>query len=663
MRNWKFIFKNLKNNMQNHVLLSVGLIFNFAFVYCFLFLEAAVESYAPLQNAWNYGTMVGTVGTCAQISMISGFFLMLSIAFPYVKGRIREYSLLLILGIEKKDMYVLLGAEYVIIWGIALFAGLLSGTALSVIAYAVLKSSGYPMEAVHWMAIGYSVWRKVILLSTGYLVCTLAYLLVRTDNRNLSELVSEAVRPEKMKNLYKGIGGGIMSLVLVVFSLLLEFQPRFLTVVFKDEEIRSLAAFVCLTAGMYLLVMSGMTVVLTCMKRMERCYFRNALSLRSVMFQVSTYKNTIFAVLLINFAVLFNLGDRVVIVSDEERDYVWRYAHDFIGSMTEEEAGKWERICRESGDEEGLFRVPYVDLESETRERFLGISESSYEKLTSRNIQLKKDQMFVCVQHDKSEEEKALANWEDKEDVAFRMDREVKDYVIGAKEVDVLTIGGIMDESLVNIAVFENGDYQELARKLNASKLLVLQDFGEERQSFMDQKVQDFKKENPQVSCITRTEALNIEKLVDRISNAIHIFCMLCITIAGLSLLGIKLFSEIPALVKKYRFLSDVGMEQMQVKKEVGREIRPLIFTPVFLGIFMAAIYKVNLLVRYIQANSVYHFYSEGGLPAFVWSMSRDWLCVLAVFCLVQLLYGEYMILFIKRRVLRLRRGSVRSEL
>lgn len=651
MTNWKFIFRNLKNNMQSHVLLSVGLILNLAFVYCFLFLGLAADSYAPFRIAFHYGSMSGTAGTCAKISMISGLFLMISIAFPYIKGRIREYSLLMILGIQKKRMSVLLGAEYAIIWGITLFAGLLLGTALSVPAYAVLKASGYPVGTVNWLAIGCSVWSKVLLLSVGYLACTLAYLAVRTDSRNLSELAAESVKPEKMKKLHQGIKFGIIGIFLVVFSMLLKFQSRFLSaiVIFKDEEIRNAAAFVFLIVGMYLLVASGMSVVLACMKRSKRGYFKNALSIRSVMFRVSTYKNTIFAVLLISFAVLFSLGDSIVIFSDEERDYSWRYPHDFVGSMTEEEAGKWEKICRENGDEKGLISVPYVDLESMQGGRFLGISESSYEKLTSKNVQLKKGQMLMCIQWAKSDADKILTGYADWKDVPLEFGKEVKDYAIQKKEVDVLTVGGIY----VNVAVFENGDYQEIVGKLNPSELLVVQDFEKGRQSSMNQKAQDFKRNNPEIPCITRSEALHIEELVDSIVNAINIFCMFCITIAGLLLLGIKLFSEIPVLGGKYRFLSDVGMERTQIKKEVGKEIWPMIFIPVFFGIFMAAIYKANILAIYIRANSEYHFYSEGGLTAFVWGMSKDWLFVLAVFCLIQLLYGKYMIMFIKRRVIR----------
>lgn len=652
MINWRFIFKNLKSNMRNNAFLIVGIIFNLSFVYCFLFLEAAAESSDSLRIAWNYGSMVGTVGTCAKISMLSGFFLTMSIAFPYIKGRIREYSLLLVLGIEKKEMYLLLGMEYVILWGLTLFASLFSGTALSVAVYAVLNLSGYPVGEVNWLASGCGACGKIILLSVGYMACTFAYLLVRMNNQDLSELAAEAGKPEKMKNMRKAVRMGAIGIALVILSLILQFPTRYWPRFLKGgEDDRLVVAFVAFVIGMYLLIASGMSAVLAFFMRRKRYYYKNALSIRSVRFRVSTYKNTIFAVLLINFAVLFFVGDSVAIFPGEENDYSWRYPYDFIGSMTEEDAGKWEKVCREDGDEKGLVCVPYVDMQSETGAEFIGISESAYEEMTSKNVRLEKNQILLCAQMNEADGWKALESWEGEEDIVFEFGEEIKEYTIKAKEVDILTIGGLVLDSLVYAAVFEDGEYQEILSKLKASELLVRQEFEEGKQPRMEQKAQDFKRKNPQVSCITKVEALNIETLVDRISNVIYVFCMACLAIAGLSMLSVKLFSEIPALEKKYMFLSDVGMEHEEIKKETGKEIRHLIFIPAVLGIFMAAVYKANILWRYIQMNPGEHFYAEDELPAFLWEMSRDWLCVTVVFCLVQLLYGKYVVSFIRRRV------------
>lgn len=652
MENWQLIFKNLKSNIRNNAFLAVGMIFNLAFVYCFLFLEAVAGSSDDLWIAWNYGSMVGTVSTCAKISMLSGFFLTMSIAFPYMKGRIREYSLLLILGIEKREMYLLLGMEYVVIWGLTLFASLLSGTALSVVVYAILSLSGYPVGEVSWLALGCSVCGKIILLGTGYMVCTLVYLLVRMDNRNLSELAAEAGKPDKMQNTRKAIRIGVFGIVLVILSLILQFPTRYWPKFFNGgEDDRLLAAFVAFVVGIYLLIASGMSVVLAFIMQRKRYYYRNTLSIRSVRFRVSTYKNTIFAVLLINFALLFFVGDSVVIFPNEESDYSWRYPYDFIGSMTEKDARKWEELCRENGDEKGMICVPYADMQNETGARFIGISESAYEKMMSENVHLEKNQLLLCLQVHEEDSLKALESWEGEENVVFRFGEEIKEYTIQEKEVDILTIGGLVMDGLVDVAVFEDGEHQEILNRLGASELLVLQEFGEGKQSFMERKVQDFKRKNPQVSCITKVEALNIEKLVDRISNVIYAFCMLCLAIAGLSMLSVKLFSEIPALEKKYMFLSDVGMEYEQVKKEVGKEIRYLIFIPAVFGIFMAVIYKVNILERYIRMDSSPTPYTGNELSAFVWEMSRDWLCVVIVFCLIQLLYGKFMLSSIRRRV------------
>ncbi len=512
--------------------------------------------------------------------------------------------------------------------------------------YAVLRSSGYPTGG--WLLLGQGVWGKVALLSVFYLACALACFLVWTDNRNLSELAAESAKSEKMKNRRDRTRMGIAGMILAVLDVLLQFPHEFWSKLFKKEETRLMAAFAAFVIGLYLLVTSGMSVVLSYMKRHKKYYYKHALFIRSVMFRVSAYRNTIFAVLLINDAVLFSVGDSVVIFPGEEEDYSWRYAHDLIGSMTEEGAGKWRTICQESGGDKELISIPYLELQSETRRRFIGISQSSYKKLTGEDIHLEKDQISVCVQYDKADAEAALANWEDEENVMFRFGEKIKDYTVRTKEVEVLTVGGIMDESPVDVAVFEDGEHQELMRKQDTSELLVLHDFEDGKEAFMDQAAEDFKRENPQISCVTKTKLLNIEKLVDGIFNVINIFCILCLVMTGLSMLGVKLFSEIPALKKKYGFLSDTGMEKVQIKKEAGREIRYLIFIPAVLGAFMAAVYKISILGFYIKYH---YFYNGNNLFSFIWVMSRNWLCVLVMFALVQLLYGRYILSYVRRKV------------
>lgn len=649
MKYWQFVFKNLRNNYLKNIFLLIGLILNFAFTYCFLFLDAVLQSSEYLWIAWNYGSMTGAVNICIKIVVLSGFFLSMSIAFPYIKERIREYGLLLVLGIQKNMMCLILGMEYLLIWVLTVFAGLLLGLVSAAMIYGVLRSSGYPVWEVRWIRLSCTVCGKVILLSIIYIVCVFVYLLVRMENQNLSVLASEPGRPEKQKDWHKSLRMGIAGMIFIAFSLMLQFPTCHWKIFLKwDEAQRALISLIFCIVGIYLLIASGMSVVLACVKKNERYFFKNILSLRNMMFHISSYKNLIFSIVLINFALLFYIGDNIQIFQNGEKgDYNWRYPYDFIGSMGEEDIKKWKTICQENELGNELLNIPYADIWNVNGIRFIGIPESGYKKMTAESIQLEKNETCLCLQYPMESDE-----WDDEESIFFCFGEEIKEYTIEIRKKEILVIGLLsIDGHAVNVAIFEDEEFNEISKKLNSSRLLVLQDFEKGGQTDIEHTVQKFKQENPQVSGITQTRALVIEDMTDRVSVIIYAFCALCLELAGLSMLGIKLFSEIFVWKKKYCFLSDVGMEQEQIKKEVGKEIRCLMFIPAVLGAFLAAIYKANILGRYIQLNSEHHFYAEDKLPVFIWEMSRDWLCVLFVFILVQLLYGKYIVSYIRRKV------------
>ena len=117
-------------------------------------------------------------------------------------------------------------------------------------------------------------------------------------------------------------------------------------------------------------------------------------------------------------------------------------------------------------------------------------------------------------------------------------------------------------------------------------------------------------------------------------------------------MLSIRFFSEIPALKKKYQFLSDIGMTEDQMRREVRKEVWQLVWIPALFGIFMAVVYHMDILIAFIQQNSKYHFFDDGGEVGFVLEQSRTWLCNVIVFCLIQVIYGAYMVKSVGMRVL-----------
>lgn len=168
---WRFVLKNLRTNIRNHVSLLVGVIFNLAFVFCLIFLGVVMKDSDSLWIAYHYEELADNIFLYTEVGIIAGVFLTINLSLPYIKARIKEYGVLLILGIKKKKMFLLLGMEYLAIWGLTFIAGVLSGIILSAMAYAGLRHAGFWTEEMTWWKDVAMVCGEIALLSLLYIAC------------------------------------------------------------------------------------------------------------------------------------------------------------------------------------------------------------------------------------------------------------------------------------------------------------------------------------------------------------------------------------------------------------------------------------------------------------------------------------------------------------
>lgn len=651
INNLNFLLKNLKENMYNNIFLFIGITFNLTFVYCFLFLKTSILSSDRLWIAFKFDELAGNVNIFTIVSFLSGIFLTIFLSLPYIKERIREYGLLLVLGIRKKRLYLLMGMEYSIIWGITLVFGIFAGMTLSMIMYFILQYTGIYTAEIDWMKIVWSVCLKVVLLSIIYMLSAFLYLMIRLGNKNLSEFAAETSRPEKLKSMSRSVRTGLYGVFLIIFSLTVRFTINYWPVFLKRQLSKNILAFLSCIVGIYLLLTSGMAIMLWCMQKNKKYYVKNMISIYSMRFKVASYRNIIFAVILIYYVALFYVGDNVKIFPGMDKpDYGWRYPYDIVASMKSEEAVSWEKISQE--DKMDFYSVPYVDIKSSNGMRYIGIPASEYGKMVSGTVNLKREQIVLCIQHSPSDAQNALEDWEGENNITFEIGNEMKVYDIAGKDVNIISIGIlVMDGARVDVIVFEDNEYADIAGKLRSENVLVLQNVESKNREAVFQKLQEFKTENPQISYLTRPGAMDIENAVERISPVIYIFCGIFLVMAGLSMLCFKFFSEIPELESKYKFWSEIGMTEKQMKKELCKETRQSVWLPVMFSIFMAGIYKADIICMYGE-NLTYYLEGCSKISEFVWWMSRDWLCIVVVFCCVQIIYEKCMAGFLSKRII-----------
>ena len=107
----------------------------------------------------------------------------------YIKLRIKDYSMFLVLGMKKKAVSLLLLFEYCIGCVISLILGIGVGRILLYIIQRLLVK--YYPRYIQMHALGYQIYKNVCLASILIMVLVFVILLIWLDRRSLGMLMAE----------------------------------------------------------------------------------------------------------------------------------------------------------------------------------------------------------------------------------------------------------------------------------------------------------------------------------------------------------------------------------------------------------------------------------------------------------------------------------------
>ncbi|MFR2038252.1 MAG: ABC transporter permease [Anaerobutyricum sp.] len=583
----KIIYKNFRSNLKNYILFFLSNIVAIMELFVFYGIRSIIKSSITdkvTAEALKTDFQIA-VGIIAVITLMLMFYAMKC----YIKLRIKDYSMFLVLGMKKKAVSLLLLFEYCIGCVISLILGIGVGRILLYIIQRLLVK--YYPRYIQMHALGYQIYKNVCLASILIMVLVFVILLIWLDGRSLGMLMAEDKKNEKRPASYMWIILAVIGIVLMIVGIIL----------YCGSDTQYLYAHGGLLMGLILAVVFGLALFLNLLKKCKNFYYRHMLDLNQL---YSRYLNHMIILVLLIVVHFFSLSYLVVQTAEllPLDQYRSQYPYDVIWITEKDNKGYAKKLA--STYNGTVTEVPMIRVSTYYGANHIGISEKTYRKLSkSQALNLKENQIAVRIENSdaKQEDIKDSAYWEvystlyagkyfGKQDSDTLIDvKENEDIHFNIQSICTQTIVGkySTDGWHENIIVFSdeyfNKQWNAISLKNDNASELELFTFPTTRREPVCQKLKQYNQKSSyhkmgklQNNLYITDQYLNGQKMRALFSMSSKIFLIIASILSGFFIMSLKTLTEFPALQKRFEFFKCMGMRENQLKWNTFFEIKIL---------------------------------------------------------------------------------------
>ena len=581
----KIIYKNFRSNLKNYILFFLSNIVAIMELFVFYGIRSIIKSSITdkvTAEALKTDFQIA-VGIIAVITLMLMFYAMKC----YIKLRIKDYSMFLVLGMKKKAVSLLLLFEYCIGCVISLILGIGVGRILLYIIQRLLVK--YYPRYIQMHALGYQIYKNVCLASILIMVLVFVILLIWLDGRSLGMLMAEDKQNEKRPASYMWIILAVIGIVLMIVGIIL----------YCGSDTQYLYAHGGLLMGLILAVVFGLALFLNLLKKCKNFYYRHMLDLNQL---YSRYLNHMIILVLLIVVHFFSLSYLVVQTAEllPLDQYRSQYPYDVIWITEKDNKGYAKKLA--STYNGTVTEVPMIRVSTYYGANHIGISEKTYRKLSkSQALNLKENQIAVRIENSdaKQEDIKDSAYWEVYSTLyaGKYFGKQDSDTLIDVKEDIHFNIQSICTQTIVgkystdgwheNIIVFSdeyfNKQWNAISLKNDNASELELFTFPTTRREPVCQKLKHYNQKSSyhemgklQNNLYITDQYLNGQKMRALFSMSSKIFLIIASILSGFFIMSLKTLTEFPALQKRFEFFKCMGMRENQLKWNTFFEIKIL---------------------------------------------------------------------------------------
>ncbi|MEF9998243.1 MAG: hypothetical protein RR717_04115 [Lachnospiraceae bacterium] len=637
---YRVMFKNFMHNWRNYMLFFSSTVISVTLVYATLAIKGMMGNIHSAERIYMGEGLFGILKTTIQIIGALTIMLMLFSLKYYVKSRIKDYSMFIILGIQKKTLHLLIGAEYVCSLVFSLLMGFIFGNVLAFIFQKILGHYFVEIGGLHFP----------VALTSGMtlLICTIIFLFAAVVNyeifieSDMSHTMNVAVIKDKLPaKICKPLC--VVGIICITIAIVFYHKRK------MAEGVGFIYIFFM---GVFLLLKYGGSLALAWLRRRRRYYYRNIMPLNNFYYRFRNNANNMFVLFALHFLALFYFASQIITTAPNT-SLEKLYPYDYVCKVSDTGKAQVDELAKKYGVE--IISVPMFQLSvpggseeytggmtTAFQGQHMGISASTYEKLTGEKLSLKGKEIHIVFQEDIADKTHPL-DWDGmREKPKIRIAPAMEyawyerdtyfhaDYPVISEERQSLIgylAGGIQED----LVVFSDRYFKEAMQQATGEKNLILMKMEPDTSSDIKDKIEtrlakiqtEYEKtysEYPYVSDY-HIKAVYNKELMLKDAKAEHVlkfivnlFIMITLMASGLFIIYIKMASEVPYLRTKYQFLTCMGMRKKQRRKNLRQEYYAFVILPLVIAILCSIGFtRILFYLRFFTKKEMQFYGSYGG--------------------------------------------------
>lgn len=635
---FRVIFKNFKGSIKSYLLFFFSEMLSVTLVFSFYAMKSTVTEWANQGLTDVYMYLAVRITGYAVIA--AGIFVVAFSMKYYIKVRLRDYSLFLILGMKKRMLRQFIGIEYLLGWIVSLGTGILLGNGVQILfKFAVRKYYGGQVVTI---SVPLEVYKYTFIISGIMILAVLAVIAVLLEERGMSNLITAEVKKERRPVNRHWLIVVLLGVLALCASYV--FMNRLGWNYFNENGTYSLVG--CIVGG-GILMMFGGSLILERVRKNEKYYFKKIISINQLYHRFNSNIMLIFAVFaiqLVSIAYLaVNIADNMPVNQPEEKypyDYIW-FAQEKDKAYVEDFVHKYDG----SAVMYPAFRVTW-----QWGEENIGISESTYESVAGKQLGINLTGKEIYYINQSPPKERLVAE-------SAKKGKLPADLHIGRLREEMLTmllwddaweeyyqsgysIVGHGREELFgyfsktkmceDVYVFSDEYFEKEWKRIREDEeepsIIACIQIAEQNRPTAGEQLKEYVKNNGISAAVDSyvlysSDETRLEKKTESIMYiTVSMFLMFTLYIGSVFVIGMKTLAEVPIYQKKYYFLKCMGMRKKERVKAISKEILGILNLSIIFSYTLGIGFVVRLVqVREVTAAERKVFYDNWGIVIFLY--------------------------------------------
>lgn len=582
----KFIFKNFISNINNYLIYFLSSIVSVSIFFLFISIKDILRKSL---DRGNINSLI--LGVMILVAVISCVFTRYAFKV-YIKTRYKDYGMLVLLGMDKRFIYLFVLIECTSISLISTIIGIFIGNISLSLLFKILQIFGAVSDYIYYNPLNNCL--IVFILFIFIFVISIGSILYKLRNSSILNFFNYSVTEEYKNNKYWFLG--FIGVILVIGAISILFSN------IKNYVLHAIKSMIICILGIRIIILFWGDIALKLLKSNKKLYYKKLLSYNNLYYRFNKNRDIIFISFLINFLMLIILGG---IFSD----YISKNLSDFYNeghpydvvyvSNTEIKTDIIEYEFKEldlytnikykfitmpvygTYDEESLYWEDHIDY------LYQVISITDFNYLSNSNKVLNNGEILLVEQTQTLDH--LDFNLSDYPNMYIKLGSNLEKYKIEEIFSKILIGHGI--EKCSRLIVASDEDYKSIMDNNQVPNEIIIYNFSNKdsnKLKLLSKSLARFEANYNNINVYDKDMIISNEKNENLFLNLIFLFLGLLLSLCLGCIIYFKISSESTLILDKYMFLFKLGMDKKHIKMTLGEEIGVNFIIPIFISAILS---------------------------------------------------------------------------